>query len=159
MDLLSVSYYDKNKPLLKEAIQTLIRALKLRSRSNKAMNMDIFQILLQLSTDSTCLPALASHCTTLEDVAQHIQGFAIYSAEEQAIVNSLLQTVRAARDEQFAQPSEACNSERVINLLYAGKERRKRDQARLQALEDAEQTMFAGDLLSRVVSPSPCRCP
>ena len=54
MDLLIISTSDANKPLLREAIPALIKALKLRGGTNDLMTKDIVKTFLQLTYDPGC---------------------------------------------------------------------------------------------------------
>jgi len=65
MDLLTIATSDANKPLLKDSIPVLVKALKLRGLTNEQMVVDLLNIFLQLSFDKDCLPILQQQAQTL----------------------------------------------------------------------------------------------
>jgi len=58
MDLLTIAASDVNKPLLKNAIPVLIKALKLRGETNLRLVVDVVKTLLQLTFESSCRAVL-----------------------------------------------------------------------------------------------------
>lgn len=70
MDLLTISTSDVNKPLLKNAIPVLVKALRVRGETNQEMVVDIVDTLLQLTFNKECLQAMKSHKEELITLVQ-----------------------------------------------------------------------------------------
>jgi len=72
MDLLTIATSDVNKPLLKDAIPVLIKALKMRGESNPRMVVDIVKTLLLLTYDPACKTKLVTNAKELTALVQKL---------------------------------------------------------------------------------------
>lgn len=81
MDLLTISTSDANKPLLKNSIPILIKALKLRGKTNEEMVVDIVKTLLQLTYETECLQLMRNNKEELISLIQPLVVTPLYDME------------------------------------------------------------------------------
>ena len=95
MDLLTISTSDANKPLLKDSIPILIKALRVRGETNEEMVVDIVKTLLQLTFDKECLRTMENNNEELINLIQTLVVPSKYDMEAMIAAANLVSDLSA----------------------------------------------------------------
>ena len=110
MDLLVIATSDANKPLLKDSIIVLLKALKLRGEVNPPMVKDIVNIYLQLTFDPDCLKLLHENCEIISKVLKSLVVSGKYTTDTLIALHNLLHAI----EEEKLQPRHSSKLSQVI---------------------------------------------
>ena len=116
MDILTISTSDANKVLLKDAIPTLMKALKLRGEANTEMTVDIVKTLLQLSFDVTCKAVLIAQKDELCNLLSRIIVRPTYDSEALLVSQLLQNTINPAPQQQHSGGKTAARFASLVRM-------------------------------------------